>query len=114
MKKLYILIATAALPFLLVWAAFVLTAFNFNPREVFNSGSFWGPSVLYWLLWVCLSPLIIEMVDEQEAKETKEAEQKATLSKEEMIQNHLNNHTKHYNVTSEYEEFVRDAVSKIK
>lgn len=74
MKKLYILVATAVLPFILVWAAFILTAFNFNPREVFNSGNFWGLSVMYWLLWTCLSPIIVEMVDEQEAKEAKEAE----------------------------------------
>jgi hypothetical protein len=106
MKKLNILIATAALPFLLVWAAFVLTAFNFNPREVFNSGSFWGPSVLYWLLWVCLSPLIIEMIDEQEA------EQKTTLSKEEMIQKHLNAEPTRQN--PEYEAFVRNAMNKLK
>lgn len=112
MKKLYILVATAVLPFILVWAAFILTAFNFNPREVFNSGSFWGLSFLYWFLWTCLSPLIVEMVDEQEAKEAKEAEKKTTLSKEEMIQKHINAEPSRQN--PEYEAFVRDAMNKLK
>ena len=66
MKKLAILGATAALPFLLVWAGFLLTAFNFNPHDVFNQGAFWGLSVMYWFLWVCLSPLIVELIDELE------------------------------------------------
>jgi hypothetical protein len=64
MKKFSILLATAALPFLLVWAAWILTAFNFNPRNVFSEGSFWGVSVIYWLMWVCLVGLIVELIDE--------------------------------------------------
>ena len=66
MKKLQVLCATAALPFLLVWAGFILTGFNFNPSDVFNSGAFWGLSGIYWFLWLCLMPLIVEMVDEYE------------------------------------------------
>jgi hypothetical protein len=111
MKKLLILIATAALPILLVWAGFILTGFSFNPYNVFQEGSFWGVSVLYWFFWVCLMPLIVEMIDEHQKVEEKKPK---VLSNEEMIQNHLNNHAKHYNVTPEYETFVRDAVSKIK
>ena len=56
--------ATAALPFLLVWAAWILTAFNFNPHNVFNEGAFWGLSSMYWFLWVCLVGLIVELIDE--------------------------------------------------
>jgi hypothetical protein len=63
MKKGIIMAVTAALPFLLVWAAAILTAFSFNPINVFQDGNFWGLSVMYWLLWVCLSPLIYEMID---------------------------------------------------
>lgn len=66
MKKLSILLATAALPFLLVWAAFLLTAFSFNPVEMFQGGTFWGVSVIYWLLWVCMMPLIVDMVDDHD------------------------------------------------
>ena len=64
MKKFSILLATAALPFLLVWAAWVLTAFNFNPHDVFNEGAFWGLSTMYWFLWICMSALIVELIDE--------------------------------------------------
>jgi hypothetical protein len=71
MKKFSILMATAALPFLLVWTTFILTGFNFNPHNVFNEGAFWGLSTIYWFLWVCLSPLIIEMIDEHEKLELK-------------------------------------------
>ncbi len=77
MKKLLILLATAALPFLLVWTAFILTAFNFNPHDVFSEGSFWGVSVIYWLLWVCMSPLIIEGINEVHAHNEKVRKQKA-------------------------------------
>lgn len=51
---------TAAIPFLLVWAAFILTGFAFNPQQIFTNGSFWGVSVIYWFLWVCLIPIVIE------------------------------------------------------
>ena len=64
MKKLVILCTLAALPFLLVWAAFFLTAFNFNPHNVFNQGAFWGLSVMYWFLFVCLIGLIVELIEE--------------------------------------------------
>jgi hypothetical protein len=63
-KKLIVIIVLAALPFLLVWAAFILTAFNFNPREVFNDGAFWGLSLMYWFLYVCLLGLIVDIIDE--------------------------------------------------
>jgi hypothetical protein len=68
MKKLSIITAIGALPFLLVWAAFILTGFNFNPHNVFNEGAFWGLSCMYWLLYICLIPLVIEVIDEFEQK----------------------------------------------
>jgi hypothetical protein len=43
---------------------FILTAFSFNPQEVFHSSSFWGLSIIYWFLWICLSPLIMETINE--------------------------------------------------
>lgn len=64
MKKFIVLLSTAALPFLLIWAAFILTGFSFNPINVFQEGSFWGISCIYWFLWLCLSPLIIEGINE--------------------------------------------------
>ena len=115
MKKLLIVSATAAIPFLLVWAAFILTAFNFNPRDVFNEGSFWGVSVLYWFLWICLCPLIIEMVDEHQSSKVVEQQpviKKQLLTKEEMIQKHINAESSRQN--PEYEAFVRDAMNKLK
>jgi hypothetical protein len=66
MRKLSILGVIAALPFLLVWASFILTGFNFNPRDVFNEGVFWGLSVMYWFLYLCLISIIIEAIDETE------------------------------------------------
>lgn len=62
MKKLKIALITAALPFLLVWAGFILTGFAFSPREVFQSGTFWGISVIYWTLYICLIGCILEEI----------------------------------------------------
>lgn len=64
MKKILIVSSIAAVPFLLVWAAFILTGFNFSPSDVFNSGTFWGFSTMYWFLYICTLPLIIESVYE--------------------------------------------------
>ena len=67
MKKFIIFCSTACVPFILVWLGFLLTAFSYNPIEIFQSGTFWGISVLYWLLWVCMSPLIMEIINESSA-----------------------------------------------
>ena len=109
MKKLLILIATAALPILLVWAGFILTGFSFNPYNVFQEGSFWGVSVLYWFFWVCLMPLIVEMIDDHQKIEEKKPK---VLSNEEMIQKHINAEPSRQN--AEYEAFVRDGMNKLK
>jgi hypothetical protein len=63
MKKFSILLATAALPFLLVWAAFFLTGFSFTPKDVFQDGTFWGLSMMYWFLWICMVGPIVELID---------------------------------------------------
>jgi len=64
MRKLFIALTFAALPFLLVWMAFILTGFAFNPYDVFRDGNFWAVSIIYWFMFVCLIGFIIEMVDE--------------------------------------------------
>ena len=63
MKKLYIAILTAILPFILVWSGFILTGFSYNPVEVFQGGTFWGVSCIYWLMWVCMIAMILDMID---------------------------------------------------
>lgn len=63
MKRLYIALIFAALPFLLVWAAFLLTGFAFSPHEVFQNNSFWGFSVLYWFFYLCLIGFVLDMVE---------------------------------------------------
>lgn len=64
MKKFMIFCSTAAIPFILVWAGFILTAFSFSPREIFQSGAFWGLSGMYWFLWIAMSPYIMEIINE--------------------------------------------------
>lgn len=64
MKKFLIFCSTALIPFFLVWIGFILTAFSYSPREIFQGGAFWGLSCLYWLLWAFMSPLIVEIINE--------------------------------------------------
>lgn len=41
------------LPFILVWMFYIATGFAFSPKEdVFNSHTFWGFSIMYWLVFV--------------------------------------------------------------
>ena len=61
-KSIKIALFFAALPFLLVWAAFILTGFSFKPHDVFQSGAFWGSSVIYWLIYICLVGFIFDEV----------------------------------------------------
>jgi hypothetical protein len=65
MKKFSILLTTAALPFLLVWMAFILTAGSFNPISgVFQQPGFWFISTIYWILWTCMLPATIDLINE--------------------------------------------------
>jgi hypothetical protein len=91
MKKLFILLATAALPFLLVWAGFILTGFNFNPHNVFSEGAFWGLSCIYWFLWICLCPLIIEGINEVHAHNEK-------IRKQQAIKKHMLQYPSHMDI----------------
>ena len=63
MRKLLIIITLAITPFLLVWTAFLLTAFSFNAVQVFQGGSFWFISVIYWIMYLCMIGIIIDGVD---------------------------------------------------
>lgn len=63
-KKPLIFISTALIPFIIVWISFICTAFAFNPREVFQGTTFWALSVFYWLVWIMMSPLIAEGINE--------------------------------------------------
>jgi len=64
MKKFMIFLSTACVPFILVWLGCILTGFSYNPIQIFHSGNFWGLSCMYWFLWVCLAPMILEIINE--------------------------------------------------
>ena len=61
-KKLKIAVILAILPFVLVWAAALLTAFSFSPREIFQCGGFWFISGIYWVLYLCIIGLVLEEI----------------------------------------------------
>jgi hypothetical protein len=61
-KKLKIAVILAILPFVLVWAAALLTAFSFSPREIFQGGGFWFISGIYWVLYLCMIGLVLEEI----------------------------------------------------
>jgi O-antigen ligase len=63
-KKPLIFLSTALIPFLIVWISFICTGFSFNPREVFRESTFWAISTFYWLVWLMMSPLIAEAINE--------------------------------------------------
>ena len=63
-KKLLAFIVLAILPFILVWVAFLLTAFSFDVVAVFQGGSFWFISVIYWFMFLCMiGPMLDEFID---------------------------------------------------
>ena len=64
MKKIKILAIVYAMPFLLVWAGFILSGFSYNPRTIFQEATFWGVSTLYWFIVFCLTGLILEVINE--------------------------------------------------
>jgi len=63
-KKPLIFLLTALIPFFLVWIGFICTGFAFNPIHVFQAGTFWFISIFYWLVWLMMSPLIAEGINE--------------------------------------------------
>jgi hypothetical protein len=62
-KKLKIALFFAILPFVLVWAAGLLTAFSFSPREIFQHGAFWFISMVYWFLYICLIGALLQDIE---------------------------------------------------
>jgi uncharacterized membrane protein len=64
LRKLSILLFFYLLPFIAVWTAWICTAMSFDAQAVFNEGSFWGFSMIYWFCLVCLTGLIAEAINE--------------------------------------------------
>lgn len=64
MKKFMILCLTAIIPFILVWIGSPLSGLSYNPVHIFRTDAFWGFSVIYWFIWICLSPVIIDIINE--------------------------------------------------
>jgi hypothetical protein len=51
-----------AVPFLLVWTAYFLTAFSFNPQDIFHSSDFWAIVFVYWFVIICLLGPITQFI----------------------------------------------------
>jgi hypothetical protein len=66
MKKIKMSVFTVTMlaPFLLVWTAWIMTAFSFDARSVFQEGAFWGISIIYWFIWLCLIGMVIDDLKE--------------------------------------------------
>jgi hypothetical protein len=63
MKKVLAFIILAILPFILVWVAYLLTAFSFDAVTVFQSPAFWFMSVIYWFIFICtIGPMLDEFI----------------------------------------------------
>ena len=68
MKKIRIkvFVLTMLAPFLVIWIAWIMTAFSFDVYDVFQHGAFWGISMIYYFLWICLIGMVM---DELKVKE---------------------------------------------
>ena len=66
MKKIRtnVFVITMLLPFLTVWTAWIMTAFSFEVRSVFQEGAFWGISLVYYFIWLCLIGMVIDDLKE--------------------------------------------------
>lgn len=49
MKKKHYQLITVFFPFIVVWSTWLLTAFCFNVREVFQHGAFWFVTGIYYV-----------------------------------------------------------------
>jgi hypothetical protein len=47
-----------SIPFLLVWVAYLLTAFAFSPRETFHDVGFCFMTFIYYIIILCAFPYI--------------------------------------------------------
>lgn len=54
-------IIAALMPFILVWAAWLLTGFVFSTQDVFTHGAFWFIAGCYWFIIVP----VVGMFEEQ-------------------------------------------------
>lgn len=64
MKKLLAMIVLAVLPFILVWVAYLLTAFSFDAVQAFQTPAFWFLSVIYWfILLFIIGAILDEFID---------------------------------------------------
>jgi hypothetical protein len=65
MKALFYLITLfIVVPFSLIWAIGFLTAFQVNPPRIFESGNFWGISIVFWFLALMLIGPLHELMTE--------------------------------------------------
>ena len=66
MKKIRIkvFVLTMLAPFLVVWIAWIMTALSFDVRSVFQEGAFWGISLVYYFIWLCLIGMVIDELKE--------------------------------------------------
>ena len=59
-----VFVVTMLTPFLSVWIAWIMTAFSFDVKAVFQHGAFWGISMIYWFIWLCLIGMVIDGIKE--------------------------------------------------
>lgn len=62
-------VATILFPFLAAWTCWIMTAFSFNIYSVFDSGAFWGFTLIYYTLLVWIP--LIALVDHYETPKIK-------------------------------------------
>ena len=62
--KMKVFLLTMLAPFLLVWIGWIMTAFSFNVYDIFSHNAFWGISVIYWFIWLCLIGIVIDELKE--------------------------------------------------
>jgi hypothetical protein len=63
-RKIVILLFFYLLPFIAVWTGWIATAISFDVQSVFKSDMFWGVSMVYWMTVVCVTPKIVEAINE--------------------------------------------------
>jgi hypothetical protein len=61
---IYLVTLITVWPFAIVWLAAICTAFTFNPQDVFQSGSFWGISTVFWFMALMLIGPLHELMEE--------------------------------------------------
>lgn len=62
--KVNVFVITMLAPFLAVWIGWLMTAFSFDVHTVFQHPAFWGISVIYYFIWLCLIGMVIDGIKE--------------------------------------------------